>query len=122
MSSFRATMNYDGHTRLIHFSWHICDAAVDARRRRGEAGQAVSAVLARDACEQHGLLWTSRWSVLTNVSNGQGSTTRLAKLVIQTSSPPRATGQIAPSRGGGFLLDDRGGYLLDDRGGRLLAQ
>jgi hypothetical protein len=58
----------------------------------------------------------------TNVSNGQGSTTRPAKLVIQTSSPPRATGQIAPSRGGGFLLDDRGGYLLDDRGGRLLAQ
>ena len=57
----------------------------------------------------------------TNVSNGQGSTTRPAKLVIQTSSPPRATGQIAPSRGG-FLLDDRGGYLLDDRGGRLLAQ
>jgi hypothetical protein len=58
----------------------------------------------------------------TNVSNGQGSTTRPAKLIIQASSPPRATGQIAPNRGGGFLLDDRGGYLLDDRGGRLLAQ
>jgi hypothetical protein len=57
----------------------------------------------------------------TNVSNGQGSTTRLAKLIIQGSSPPPATGQIAPNRGG-FLLDDRGGYLLDDRGGRLLAQ
>jgi hypothetical protein len=58
----------------------------------------------------------------TNVSNGQGSTTRPAKLIIQGSSPPPSTGQIAPSRGGGFLLDDRGGYLLDDRGGRLLAQ
>src|SRR5438309_956744 len=51
----------------------------------------------------------------TNVSNGQGSTTRPAKLIIQGSSPPPATGQIAPNRGG-FLLDDRGGYLLDDRG------
>jgi len=58
----------------------------------------------------------------TNVSNGQGSTTRPARLVIKGSSPPPAAGQIAPSRGGGFLLDDRGGYLLDDRGGRLLAQ
>jgi hypothetical protein len=57
----------------------------------------------------------------TNVSNGQGSTIRPARLIIQTSSPPRATSQIAPNRGG-FLLDDRGGYLLDDRGGRLLAQ
>jgi hypothetical protein len=57
----------------------------------------------------------------TNVSNGQGSTTRPAKLIIQGSSPPPATGQIAPNRGG-FLLDDRGGYLLDDRGSRLLAQ
>jgi hypothetical protein len=58
----------------------------------------------------------------TNVSNGQGSTTRPAKLIIQGSSPPRATGQIAPNRGGGFLLDDRGGYLLDDGATRLLAQ
>jgi hypothetical protein len=57
----------------------------------------------------------------TNVSNGQGSTTRPAKLIIQGSSPPPATGQTAPGRGGGFLLDDRGGYLLDDRGGRLLG-
>ncbi len=57
----------------------------------------------------------------TNVSNGQGSTIRAAKLMVQASSPPRASGQIAPSRGG-FLLDDRGGYLLDDRAGRLLAQ
>jgi hypothetical protein len=58
----------------------------------------------------------------TNVSNGQGSTTRPAKLIIQGSSASRATGQIAPNRGGGFLLDDRGGYLLDDGASRLLAQ
>src|SRR5262249_28568152 len=58
----------------------------------------------------------------TNVSNGQGSTTRPAKLIVQGSLPSPATGQIAPGRGGDFLLDDRGGYLLDDRGGRLLAQ
>jgi hypothetical protein len=57
----------------------------------------------------------------TNVSNGQGSTTRPAKLIIQASEPSRATGQIAPYRGG-YLLDNRGGYLLDDRAGRLLAQ
>jgi hypothetical protein len=57
----------------------------------------------------------------TNVSNGQGSTTKPAKLIILGSSPPPAAGQIAPNRGG-FLLDDRGGYLLDDRAGRLLAQ
>jgi len=58
----------------------------------------------------------------TNVSNGQGTTTRPARLIIQGSLPSPATGQIAPARSGGFLLDDRGGYLLDDRGDRLLAQ
>jgi hypothetical protein len=69
----------------------------------------------------------------TNVSNGKGSTTRPAKLIVQASSTPRvagqqvpstprATSQIAPNRGAGFLLDDRGGFLLDDRAGRLLAQ
>lgn len=69
----------------------------------------------------------------TNVSNGKGSTTRPAKLIVQAPSTPRvagqqvpsaprATSQIAPNRGAGFLLDDRGGYLLDDRAGRLLAQ
>jgi len=58
----------------------------------------------------------------TNVSNGKGSTTRPAKLIVQGPSPPRATSQIAPNRGAGFLLDDRGGYLLDDQAGRLLAQ
>jgi hypothetical protein len=40
----------------------------------------------------------------TNVTNGQGSTTRPAMLVVQ----------------GGYLLDSRRGYLLDDDGGRLL--
>jgi hypothetical protein len=70
----------------------------------------------------------------TNVSNGRGSATRPARLIVQGPSPPRPTGQIerGPSsprptgqieRGrGGYLLDDHGGYLLDDRGGRLLGQ
>src|SRR5213078_2126429 len=57
--------HHDGHTRLVHFSWHMCDAAVDARRRRRKAGEAVSTVLDRHACEQHGLLWASRRSILT---------------------------------------------------------
>ena len=57
----------------------------------------------------------------TNVSNGQGSTTRSAKLIVQAPSSAGATGKVAP-KGGGYLLDDRGKYLLDDRGGRLLAQ
>src|SRR5262249_4614659 len=56
---------HDGHTCLGHFSWHICDAAVDACRRRRKAGHAVSAVFDRDGCEQHGLLWASRRSILT---------------------------------------------------------
>jgi hypothetical protein len=57
----------------------------------------------------------------TNVSNGQGSTTRSAKLIVQAPSPAGATTKVGPS-GGGYLLDNRGGNLLDDRGGRLLAQ
>src|SRR5262245_22080525 len=57
----------------------------------------------------------------TNVSNGQGSTTRSAKLIVQATSSAGATTKVAPS-GGGYLLDNRGGYLLDERGGRLLAQ
>ena len=55
----------------------------------------------------------------TNVSNGRGSATRPARLIVRAPSLPRPTGQIAPDRGG-YLLDDRGGYLLDDRGGRLI--
>jgi hypothetical protein len=63
----------------------------------------------------------------TNVSNGRGSTTRPAKLIVQgPPSLPRPTGDIARGRGGdsrgGYLLDSRGGYLLDERGGRLLAR
>jgi hypothetical protein len=57
----------------------------------------------------------------TNVSNGQGSATRPAKLIIQASSLPPLTGQSSRDRGG-YLLDSRGGYLLDDRGNRLLAR
>src|SRR3984893_1388895 len=56
-----------------------------------------------------------------NVSNGQGSTTSPAKLIIQARAPPRPTGQIPPSQERS-LLDSSGGSLLDDRGGRLLAQ
>jgi hypothetical protein len=57
----------------------------------------------------------------TNVSNGQGSATRPARLIVRGPSLPRPTGQIERDRGG-YLLDDHGGYLLDDRGGRLLRQ
>jgi len=58
--------------------------------------------------------------VFTNVSSGQGSAIRFARLIIRGPSLPRPTGQ--PERGrGGYLLDGRGGYLLDDSGGRLLA-
>jgi hypothetical protein len=59
----------------------------------------------------------------TNVSNGQGSATRVATLIIQPPSRP-ASGSadpVAESRGG-YLLDSRGGYLLDDGGKRLLAR
>ena len=57
----------------------------------------------------------------TNVSNGKGSATRAAKLIVRGPSLPRPTGRIERDRGG-YLLDDHGGYLLDDRGGRLLRQ
>jgi hypothetical protein len=70
----------------------------------------------------------------TNVSNGQGSVTRPAKLIIQAQSSPRPTPQIAPAQSsprptpqiapdrGGFLLDSRGGHLLDEQDNRLVAQ
>jgi hypothetical protein len=57
----------------------------------------------------------------TNVSNGQGSTTRSAKLIVQAPPSAGATTKVAPS-GGGYLLDNHGGNLLDDRGGRLQAR
>jgi hypothetical protein len=57
----------------------------------------------------------------TNVSNGRGSATRPARLIVRGPSPARPTGQIERGRGG-YLLDSHGGYLLDDRGGRLRAQ
>ena len=59
--------------------------------------------------------------VFTNVSSGRGSAIRFARLIVQGSSLPRPTGQIAPGRGG-YLLANSGGYLLDDRGRRLLAE
>jgi hypothetical protein len=51
----------------------------------------------------------------TNVSNGKGSITVRATLLIRGPPPPTPTS--AP-----YLLDDRGGHLLDDRAGRLLAR
>ena len=57
----------------------------------------------------------------TNVSNGRGSTTRPARLIVRGPSLPAPTGQIDRGRGG-YLLDSHGGYLLDDRGGRLTGQ
>jgi hypothetical protein len=57
----------------------------------------------------------------TNVSNGLGSTTRSAKLIVQAPSSAVARDQIAPNSGG-YLLDNWGGYLLDERGNRLLAR
>jgi hypothetical protein len=77
----------------------------------------------------------------TNVSNGRGSTSRLAKLTVQGSSLPHPAPQVervppvpkverapptpkverAPvERGDGYLFDSNGGFLLDDRGGQLL--
>jgi hypothetical protein len=49
-----------------------------------------------------------------NVTNGRGSTDRIATLIVQ--APPDA------SKDGGPLLDGSGGYLLDDQGERLRAQ
>ena len=57
----------------------------------------------------------------TNASNGRGSATRPARLIVRGPSLPPPTGQIERGRGD-YLLDDHGGYLLDDRGGRLLGQ
>jgi hypothetical protein len=52
----------------------------------------------------------------TNVNNGQGSTTRAARLTISppAKSPPRR-GSSVPERAD-HLLEDKGGRLLDDRG------
>jgi hypothetical protein len=57
----------------------------------------------------------------TNVSNGRGSTTSPAKLIIQARSPARPADQIPHDRGE-YLLDSSRGSLLDDHGGRLLAK
>jgi len=52
--------------------------------------------------------------VFRNVTNGHGSTDRIATLIVQ--APSNAY------KGGGLLLDGSGRYLLDDRGDRLQAQ
>jgi hypothetical protein len=48
----------------------------------------------------------------TNVTNGQGSTSRIAKLIVQPSPTPSQ----------GYLLDESGGNLRDNRGERLIAR
>jgi hypothetical protein len=84
----------------------------------------------------------------TNVSNGRGSTSRLAKLTVQGPSLPPPASKVqrpsptpkvehpspapkverAPSTpkvehgDGGYLIDSHGNFLLDDRGGRLLQR
>jgi hypothetical protein len=50
-----------------------------------------------------------------NVTNGRGSTTRTATLIVLGHAG-------RPAREGPYLLDDQGGYLLDDQGGKLLAK
>src|SRR5262245_53108333 len=48
----------------------------------------------------------------TNVTNGQGSTSRTAKLSVQRSATPSQ----------GYLLGESGGNLGDNRGERLIAR
>jgi len=76
----------------------------------------------------------------TNVSNGRGTSSRSAKLIVEDTLPPRPTKEnerptkeveqptkevehptkkVEPA-GGGYMLDNNERYLLDDRGGRLL--
>jgi hypothetical protein len=64
----------------------------------------------------------------TNVTNGQGTTTRPARLAITPasgalSSPrPVPLQSSAPPGNRGYLLDNKGGRLLDDRGEPLSAR
>jgi hypothetical protein len=84
----------------------------------------------------------------TNVSNGRGSTSRLAKLTVQgpslpppapkveraspapkveRASPPPKVERAPPASkiehgDGGYLFDSHGRFLLDDRGDRLLRR
>jgi hypothetical protein len=48
----------------------------------------------------------------TNLTNGQGTTSRTAKLTVQRSATPSQ----------GYLLDERGEYLRVNRGERLIAR
>jgi hypothetical protein len=58
----------------------------------------------------------------TNVTNGQGSATRSATLIIQAPSPPASPPRHVPDSRGGYLLDSHGRYLLDEGASRLLAR
>ena len=66
----------------------------------------------------------------TNTTNGQGSTTRSARLIIQAPSPPASPSTRAPwpstrqgrKGSGGYLLNNGPGHLLDHLGRKLLAE
>ena len=51
-------------------------------------------------------------ATFTNLTNGQGTTRRTAKLTVQQSATPSQ----------GYLLDERGGTLLNNQGERLIAR
>ena len=74
----------------------------------------------------------------TNVTNGQGSTTIGATLIVGAESLPAASPKPTPApppsrppppspkqpreNRDGYLLDHQGGYLLDDQGRRLMGR
>jgi hypothetical protein len=74
----------------------------------------------------------------TNVTNGQGSTTIRATLIVGAESLPAASPKPTPApppsrppppspkqpreNRDGYLLDHQGGYLLDDQGRRLMGR
>jgi hypothetical protein len=58
--------------------------------------------------------------VFTNATNGRGTTTRNARLIVRgPSHSPPSTGKDGTRR---YLLEPGPGHLLDDRGGKLLAE
>ena len=121
VSSTAGTVRYSIRTP----SWLTASSTFGTTDTRGVTiSLTVNANASRISPGEYGLA-----VAFTNVSNGQGSAIRPAKLIIQSLSPPSPTTQIVPGPGrrlpdsrGGYLLDNSGGYLLDDRAGRLLAQ
>jgi hypothetical protein len=49
---------------LNRIASHTSDAVVDTDWRRTKAGRAISAIVDRDALDQHGVLWTPGWPLL----------------------------------------------------------